>query len=58
MVGEFLYYAGAVDPTMLAALRKLAAAQSKGTEETKKVVGHLLDYCTTNPYSKLIFHSR
>ena len=37
MVGEFLYYAGAVEPTMLAALRKLAAAQSKGTEETKKL---------------------
>ena len=43
---------------MLVALGALASANSKVTEDTKETVARSLDYCSTNPDSKLIFHSR
>ena len=33
VVGTFLYYARAVDPTMIVALNKISAQQSKSTQE-------------------------
>jgi hypothetical protein len=49
ITGTLLYYARAVDPTMLMALGTIAAQQSKGTEATATAIVHLLDYCATNP---------
>jgi hypothetical protein len=44
IVGTLLYYARAVDSTMLVALNTIAAEQSKGTEQTAHAVIHLLNY--------------
>jgi hypothetical protein len=49
VVDTFLYYARAVDTTMLVALGTLSAAQSKGTEKTAQALIQLLDYAATNP---------
>ncbi len=52
VVGTLLYYARAVDSTMLVALGTLAEEQTKGTEQTATAVVQLLDYAATNPDAK------
>ena len=47
--GKFLYYARAVDDTMLHALNELASQQSKGTEQTIKAMLHFLNCADTHP---------
>jgi hypothetical protein len=42
-VGSFLYYAQAVDPTILMALSELSSQQPAPTENTMKCVNHFLD---------------
>jgi hypothetical protein len=49
ITGKFLYYARAVDPTMLTALSALAAQQAKGTEQTMEDACKFLNYCATHP---------
>jgi hypothetical protein len=49
IIGTLLYYARAVDPTLLVALGTLGSAQSKGTEATAAATVHLLNYCATHP---------
>ena len=49
VTGTFLYYARAVDPTMLVALSSIASAQANPTEETMKRCKVFLDYATTHP---------
>jgi hypothetical protein len=49
ITGKFLYYARAVDPTMLVTLRALASQQTKGTEQTMDDAIKFLNYCTTHP---------
>jgi hypothetical protein len=49
VVGTLLYYARAVDSTMLAALGTLSSAQTKGTTETAAALVQLLNYCATHP---------
>ena len=49
--GKFLYYARAVDCTMLHALNDLATRTHNGTQETMKALTHFLNYCATNPDS-------
>ena len=49
VVGTLLFYARAVDPTMLVALGTLAAQQTKGTEATMTACCQLLDYAATHP---------
>ncbi len=56
VVGKFLYYARAVDNTMLKALGSLASAQTKGTEQTAKALAQLLDYGASHPDAKIRFH--
>lgn len=51
IIGTLLYYARAVDSSMLVALGSLAAAQSKGTQATAKACTHLLNYCATHPHA-------
>ena len=48
-MGTLLYYARAVDSTMLVALGTLASAQTKATTATNLAISHLLDYCATHP---------
>jgi hypothetical protein len=49
ITGTFLYYARAVDPTMLVTLSALASYQSKATEQTAEDAVKFLNYCATHP---------
>ena len=51
--GTFLYYARAVDNTMLKALGSIASQQASGTEKTMKAVTQLLNYAATHPESTI-----
>jgi hypothetical protein len=49
IVGSFLYYARAVDSTILMALSKIASQQAAPTENTMEHVNQFLDYMWTHP---------
>ena len=49
IVGSLLYYARAIDNTLLPALNSIAAQQSKPTENTMKKCRRVLDYVATFP---------
>jgi hypothetical protein len=49
VVGALLYYGRAVDNKLLTALSAIGSQQSKATENTRKAVKMLLDYCATYP---------
>jgi len=49
VVGTFLYYARAVDLTMLPALGSIATQQANPTEQTLAKVEQFLDYAATHP---------
>ena len=53
VIGGVLYYARAVDLTVLAALSSIASEQANATEDTEKRVFQLLDYLATHPYAKI-----
>ena len=53
VVGVFLYYSRAVDPSMLVALGRLASRQSKATEKVAEDMHMFLDFAATNPDAKL-----
>ena len=57
IVGTFLYYARAVDPTILPAINDIASAQAQPTQQTNDKVTMLLDYMFTYPNAKLRFHA-
>ena len=57
VTGTFLYYARAVDSTMLVALSAIAAQQSDPTEETLEKTLKFLDYVATHPDAILTFKS-
>jgi hypothetical protein len=57
IVGTMLYYARAVDNTMLVTLGSLASRQSSATELTNKDTNQFLDYCATHPSAILRFHA-
>ena len=48
VIGTYLYYARAVDCTMLAALGSLATQQAKPTENTMEKVKQFLDYASSH----------
>lgn len=56
IIGVLLYYARAVDSTMLVALGSLAAAQTKSTTNTMKAAEQLLDYAATHPNARVRFN--
>ena len=56
VVGTFLYYAHAVDPKMIVSQNKIAAKQSKSTQETAKRFLQLLNYMSTHPDVITIYH--
>jgi Reverse transcriptase (RNA-dependent DNA polymerase) len=55
IIGVLLYYARAVDSTLLVALGTLASEQTKATELTMRRIVHLLNYCATNPEATVRF---
>ncbi len=52
IIGSILYYARAVDMTVLMALSTIASKQAKGTQNTMKQATQLLDYLATHPDAK------
>ena len=57
VTGTFLYYARAVDPTMLVTLSAIASAQSNPTQETMKKCKMFLDYAATHPDAIITYRS-
>ena len=47
--GIFLFYARAIDPTMLRPILRIASRQAKPTEQLERDVDHFLQYCATHP---------
>ena len=56
IVGTFLFYARAVDPTMLTALSIIATEQSQGTQTTKEKAEHFLRYAASHPDATIKFY--
>jgi len=58
IVGSILYYARAVDMTVLMALSTIASEQTKGTEQTmEKALQVLLNYLATHPAATIPFRA-
>jgi hypothetical protein len=57
IVGSFLYYARAVNPTILMALSDIACQSAKPTERTKQRVDQFLDYMWTHPDAKIRYRA-
>ena len=53
--GIFLYYARAVDPTMLTAIGKIAANIANPTQSTLKAAEHFLQYAASHPDATMTF---
>jgi hypothetical protein len=56
VVGSFMYYCRATDPTIPVALNELAGCQSKATESLMKRSKHFLDYMATHPNAKIRYY--
>ena len=57
IVGSILYYARAVDMTVLMVLSTIASEQTKGTERTLEKAYQVLDYLATHPYAVVRFRA-
>lgn len=57
ITGTLLYYARAVDPTLLVALGTIAAQQSRGTATTNAAINQVLDYCHTHPNATIRYRA-
>jgi hypothetical protein len=57
ILGTLLYYARAVDPTMLVTISSLSTKQAKPTTNTMLAVKHLLDYAATHPNATIRYHA-
>ena len=57
VVGSILYYARAVDLTVLMALSTIASEQSHSTQNTMDKCKQLLDYLATHPDATVRFHA-
>ena len=55
VVGTFLFYARAIDTTVLTPLIAIAETQSKPTERTLEKVRQFLDYAVSNPDAVLTY---
>ena len=49
IIGKLLYYAIAVDPTMLVAIGAIASQQSKETQATRDATVWILNYAASHP---------
>jgi hypothetical protein len=57
LTGTLLYYARAVDPTLIMQINVLASEQSRATTHTVDKVIKLLNYCNTHPETKIRYHA-
>ena len=57
VVGSFLYYARAIDNTIITALNEIASMQAKPTSKTIEKIKMLLDYLNTYPNAKIRFYA-
>jgi hypothetical protein len=57
VVRVLLYYARALDNTMLVALNTIPLAQAKGTQATLKACMRLLNYAATHPDATIRFQA-
>jgi hypothetical protein len=57
VTGSVLYYARAVDPTVLMPLNNIAKEQTKATDKTQAATNQLLDYLATHPYATIRYHA-
>jgi hypothetical protein len=57
VTGFVLYYARAVDPTVLMPLNDIATEQIKATEKTQAATNQLLDYLATNLDAIIRYHA-
>jgi hypothetical protein len=57
IVGSILYYARAVDMTVLMALSTIASEQMKGTQQTMEKVLQVLDYLAIHPDATIRFRA-
>eukprot|EP00804_Cyclotella_cryptica_P005248 CCRYP_018890-RA/>CCRYP_018890-RA protein AED:0.36 eAED:0.27 QI:0/0/0/1/0/0/3/0/601 len=57
IVGSFLYYSRATDPTIAHALSELATQQAHATENTLKRCNHFLDYMSTHPDARIRYNA-
>ena len=56
-IGSILYYARAVDSTLLVALSTVASKQSQGTQAVAEAMSQILDYCATHPDATIRYKS-
>ena len=57
VAGTLLYHARAVDPTILPAFSAIATEQAKPTQEKKKNVKQLLDYCAIQEEAMITYNA-
>jgi hypothetical protein len=57
VTGSVLYYARAVDPTVLMPLNDISTEQTKATEKTQAATNQLLDYWATHPAATIRYHA-
>lgn len=57
VVGTLMFYAHAIEATMLVALTTISQQQSKSTQSTINALNQLMDYCHTHPNAILIFYA-
>jgi hypothetical protein len=57
VLGTFLFYARAIDSTMLPAIGTLASQQSNGTKAALIALTQLLNYAASNPDAVIRFHA-
>ena len=57
IIGTFLFYGRAIDPTLLTALSELSSGQATPTEATKCACQQFLDYCASHPDGSIRYHA-
>jgi hypothetical protein len=57
VTGSVLYYARAVDPTVLMPLNDIATEQTKATEKMQAATNQMLDYLATHPDATIRYHA-
>jgi hypothetical protein len=57
VTGSVLYYARAVDPTVLTPLNNIAAEQTKATEKTQAATNQMFYYLAIHPYTTIRYHA-
>jgi hypothetical protein len=57
ITGSVLYYARAVDPTVLMPLNDIATEQTKAIEKRQAATNQLLDYLATHPDATIRYHA-